>query len=85
MRPANWEYLVVSFQQHNGWRARYVNGDELPAWSNGQVIHEYLEARGGEGWELATASSGERMYGNSDLYQLYFKRQALIDSTRTRS
>ncbi len=40
----------------------------------GPVIHDYVAGLGDEGWELIGASAGERMYGLTDLRQLYFKR-----------
>lgn len=72
-RPT-WEYALVSCQDYKGWRPRYINGHELSDWTNGPLIHEYIEQMGADGWELAAASSGERLYGSSDLHQLYFKR-----------
>jgi hypothetical protein len=69
-----WDYILVSFQDYKGWRPRYINGRELRDWTNGPFIHEYLEAMGEQGWELAAASSGERMYGIGDQHQLYFKK-----------
>ena len=73
-KPMAWEYSVVSFQEYRGWRPRYVNGSELFDWMEGPLLHDYLAQMGAEGWELATASSGERLYGLSDKHQLYFKR-----------
>lgn len=73
-KTAQWEYQVVSFQEYKGWRPRYVNGKELKNWMDGPLLHDYLTQMGEEGWELATASSGERMYGLSDRHQLFFKR-----------
>lgn len=72
--PESWEYRLVSFQDYHGWRPRYINGRELKDWSNGLLIHEYLQSVGDEGWELASASAGERMYGSADTHQLYFRR-----------
>ena len=69
-----WEYKVVSFQEYRGWRPRYVNGSELTNWMENPLLDDYLVQMGEEGWELATASSGERLYGLSDKHQLYFKR-----------
>jgi hypothetical protein len=74
-KKQDWEYLVVSFQDHKGWRARFENGRELKDWMDGPSIHQYIEQTGEDGWELVAASSGERLYGNSDSHQLYFKRQ----------
>jgi len=74
-KPTSWEYKVVTFQEHKGWRPRFVNGRELANWLSGPIIHEYLAQAGERGWILATASSGESMYGLGDRLQLYFKRQ----------
>jgi hypothetical protein len=30
-----WEYRVVSFQEHRGWRPRFENGIEIPNWVAG--------------------------------------------------
>jgi hypothetical protein len=72
--PADWQYQVVSFQDYKGWRARFVDGKELRQWPNSPLVHEYLAQMAGQGWELVTASSGERLYGLSDKHQLYFRR-----------
>lgn len=69
-----WEYLVISFQDYKGWRARYRNGEELANWTNNPPLHEYLQQLGEQGWELAAASAGEKLYGSSDTRQLYFKK-----------
>lgn len=69
-----WEYAVVTFQDYRGWRPRYFDGLELEDWMGGPLVHEYLEQMGEEGWELAAASAGERLYGNADNHQLFFKR-----------
>jgi hypothetical protein len=69
-----WEYEIVSLQDAHGWRPRFVNGRELPDWLSGPSIHDYVNQRGVEGWELAAAASGQRLYGTSDLHQLYFRR-----------
>ena len=75
-QPANisWEYRVVSLQYYNGWRPRYLDGKKIKDWESGPLIHEYLEHMGGLGWELVSASSGKNLYGQSDFYQLFFKR-----------
>ena len=71
-----WEYRIVSFQDYKGWRPRYMDGRELKDWTSGPLIHEYLAEMGEQGWELAAASAGERMFGSGDHHQLYFKRPA---------
>ena len=70
-----WEYLLVSFQEHKGWRPRYLNGQEVSDWMDAPVIHDYVGQLGEEGWEMVGASSGQRMYGLTDVRQLFFKRQ----------
>ena len=70
-----WDYVLVTFQDYKGWRPRFINGAEVNDWMGGPLIHEYLEQMGEEGWELTAASAGERLYGNADNHQLYFKRQ----------
>lgn len=72
--PETWEVETVSFQDHRGWRPRYVNGVEVKDWLTGPLLHDYINQRGAEGWELAAASSAPRLYGASDSLQLYFKR-----------
>jgi hypothetical protein len=74
-RPARWEYRLASFQDHNGWRLRYLDGREVKGWMDGLRIEEALQQMGDEGWELAAASAGERLYGSTDKHQLYFKRR----------
>lgn len=73
-KPERWEYLVVSLQDHRGWRPRFINGQEVRNWAQAPVIHEYVDQLGEDGWDLAAASSGKTMYGSSDQYQLFFKR-----------
>jgi hypothetical protein len=73
-QPAGWEYALVTFQDYKGWRPRFVNGREVRDWMSGPLIHDYLESMAEEGWELAAASAGERLYGSADSHQLYFKR-----------
>lgn len=72
--PQQWEYKLVTFHDYKGWRPRFLDGHELKDWSAGPLIHEYLQEMGEQGWELAAASAGERLYGSADNHQLYFKR-----------
>jgi hypothetical protein len=71
-----WEYLVVSCQDHHGWRPRYEGGVERSDWTRGPLLPHYLTERGSEGWELVAACSGSPMFGVMDLYQLFFRRPA---------
>ena len=72
--PTTWEYETVSFQDAHGWRPRFINGRELRDWMFGPLIHDYVNQRSVDGWELAAAASGQSMYGTSDRYQMYFRR-----------
>jgi hypothetical protein len=65
---------VVSFQEYKGWRPRYLDGKAIKDWTEGPLMHEYIASMGEQGWELATACSGDKLFGRSDKYQLYFKR-----------
>ena len=70
-----WEVEIVTFQEHHGWRPRFVNGAEVKGWLDERLIHEYVNQRGAAGWELAGASTASHLYGASDSLQLYFKRR----------
>jgi hypothetical protein len=72
--PPTWEYETVSFQEAHGWRPRFINGRELRNWMHGPLLHDYVNQRSTEGWELAAVASGQSMYGTSDRYQIYFRR-----------
>jgi hypothetical protein len=69
-----WEYRTASFQEHQGWRLRFIDGAEVKDWTGAPLLHEYLRLMGEEGWELAGAASGESLYGSMDKYQLFFAR-----------
>ena len=73
--PYHWEYQVVSFQDYKGFRPRFVDGKDVADWSSGPMLHELLQSMAEQGWELVSASSGERLYGVSDKHQLYFRRR----------
>ena len=70
-----WDYLVVSFGEYRGWRPRFINGQEIRNWMQAPVIHDYISQLGEDGWELVGAGGGKALYGASDHYQLFFKRQ----------
>jgi len=72
--PVTWEYETVSFQDAHGWRPRFVNGRELRDWMFGPLIHDYVNKRSVDGWELAAAAAGQSLYGTGDRYQMYFRR-----------
>jgi hypothetical protein len=71
-----WEYRVASFQQYHGCRLRYVDGVECSNWERAPLLHEYLAQMAKEGWELAAACAGERLFGLNDKQQLFFRRIA---------
>jgi hypothetical protein len=72
--PVTWIYQTVSFQDAHGWRPRFVDGLELRNWMAGPLIHDYVNQRSADGWELVAVASGQSMYGTSDRYQIYFRR-----------
>jgi hypothetical protein len=73
-KPVQYEYSLVTFQDHKGWRPRFIDGKPVADWMSGPLIHQYLNELSEQGWELTAASSGEPLYGTSDRHQLYFKR-----------
>ena len=73
-RPEAWEIQITSFQQHRGWRLRFIDGKEVKDWANGPTLQEYTTLVCSEGWELAGSCSGAPMFGRLDAYQLFFKR-----------
>ena len=52
-----WEYQVVSFQYYNGWRSRFINGEEVADWMDSPLIHETINQMGYQGWEMVAAGS----------------------------
>jgi hypothetical protein len=68
--PPRWEYMEVVFRDYGGYRPRYVNGQEQPAWKRAPVIYEYLNQVGAEGWELVGVGSR-----HDDEMPAYFKRR----------
>lgn len=71
---SKWEYLTISFQDQQGWRGRYADGEELDNWDKGPLIHELFDALGEAGWELFTVTTKDRLYGRADAIQAFFKR-----------
>lgn len=69
------EHSVATFQEHRGWRLRFVDGRELRDWSQGRNVQEYIAEMTADGWEIAAACSGQAMFGALDKYQLFFKRR----------
>jgi hypothetical protein len=74
-KQTKWEYLIVSFHEQNGWRARFVNGHELENWPQGPQLHHVLDQLGEDGWELINVVKAEPLYGTMDRIQAFFKRQ----------
>jgi hypothetical protein len=55
-----WDHLLVAAVQAAGaWRARYVNGGELPAWADGPDVAQRLAGWGSEGWEVVNMTHVE--------------------------
>jgi len=73
-RPQKIELIIVTFQDYRGLRPRYENGREYKNWMELPLIHDYLNDLSSDGWELVSASAGERMYGSFDRHHLYFRR-----------
>jgi hypothetical protein len=73
-KQTQWEYLVVSFHEQNGWHARFVNGRELGNWPRGPQLHDVLDQLGEDGWELINVVKSEPLYGTMDRLQAFFKR-----------
>ena len=73
-KQAQWEYLVVSFHEQNGWHARFINGHELENWQRGPQLHDVLDQLGDDGWELINVVKSEPLYGTMDRLQAFFKR-----------
>ena len=73
-KQAQWEYLVVSFHEQNGWHARFINGHELENWQRGPQLHDVLDQLGEDGWELINIVKSEPLYGTMDRLQAFFKR-----------
>ena len=72
----HWEYRVASFQHYRGCRLRFIDGEECKDWESAPLMHEYLAQMAQDGWELAAACAGERLFGVNDKHQLFFKRPA---------
>jgi hypothetical protein len=73
-KQTQWEYLVVSFHEQNGWHARFINGHELDNWQRGPQLHDVLDQLGEDGWELINVVKSEPLYGTMDRIQAFFKR-----------
>jgi phosphoglycolate phosphatase-like HAD superfamily hydrolase len=69
-----WEYLTISFQDQQGWRGRYADGEELDHWEKGPQLNELLDALGEAGWELIALTTKDHFYGRADAAQAFFKR-----------
>ena len=74
-----WEYMLVEVQNDKGWKARYVNGSEIPNWKKGLHISSWLCQRGDEGWELiswtVTGTGGNSFGQGADVIHAVLKRQ----------
>ncbi len=70
-----WEYVIVvaDLGERDVWRPWKVNDKELPNWSTGPSLYDYMSELGALGWELVSA-----MYSGPDrdsfIARLFFKR-----------
>ncbi len=71
---AVWQLQMASFQEHNGWRLRYVDGKEVEGWLSSPLLHEYIALQVANGWQIAAACSGQSMFGLADKYQVFLQR-----------
>ena len=66
-----WKYMYVTCNWNDPekkWRTRYINGNELPDWTNGPTLYQVSDDLGEKGWELTG-------YHASDVVvRLVFKR-----------
>jgi hypothetical protein len=69
-----WQLQLASFQEHNGWRLRYVDGKEVAGWLRGPLLFEYITLQAAKGWQVAAACSGQPMFGLVDKYQVFLQR-----------
>jgi hypothetical protein len=69
-----WQLQVASFQEHNGWRLRYLDGKAVADWLNSPLLHEYITLQSAKGWQVAAACSGQPMFGLADKYQVFLQR-----------
>ncbi len=71
-----WEYLFVDAAQrgtHPVWLPQYVNGEQLPEWTKGPPLHEFVNRLGEQGWELVAAPYTSNVRGDYSIH-LVFKR-----------
>ena len=56
-----WDYLSIVVDYENGnypGRPRYVNGQELPNWEQGETIVSVMNKLGWKGWERVSNTFG---------------------------
>jgi hypothetical protein len=70
-RP-RWEYVEIVFQDHGGYRPRYISGLESRSWKKAPLIYDYLNYLGQQGWELAGICGPHK-----DQLRAYLKRLKL--------
>ena len=54
MQKQKWDYLFVVSEEG---RPRYVNGQEIPDWQQGETIFSVRNKLGWQGWESVSNSS----------------------------
>lgn len=74
--PPAYDVQIVSFQEHNGWRMRFIDGHKVKNWTTAPTLSEYAACMSADGWHIAAAVHGPAMWGHYDKYQIYFQRPA---------
>ena len=65
-----WNYMFLACYRSEGktWTPRFINGQEIPNWSDGQSLYKISDDLGQEGWELIGIDIQQ------EVYRLVFKR-----------
>ncbi len=72
-----WDYLFIvvdSENVHDPGRPRYVNGQELPNWKQGQSIFGVMNQLQWQGWELVSGGLGYPIKKQLSQNPIIFKR-----------
>lgn len=70
-----WEYVFISCVFHeDDWRPRWVNGEEIENWQEGDSIYQISNKLGEERWELVNLVTDQARVGTSASFRLVFKR-----------
>ncbi len=72
-----WDYLFTVVDSENGndpGRPRYINGQELPNWKQGQSIFGVMNQLQWQGWELVSGGLGYPIKKRLSQSPMIFKR-----------